>query len=130
MDAVRRDVKRLSRWLRDDHLRRVMGDPSVEKERKGEIVKAVVREGGFEKLLVKLVNLLAEKGKVDLVGQVLSEFGRIYDELRVDGNDRDQMVLLPSGVKMEGNQILEIVGKIRKVTGADKVTVIHPPFLY
>lgn len=94
-----------------------MADPFTDK---GEIVKEVVRQGRFEKHLVKLVKLLAEKAKVDLLGQVLSEFGKIYDELSVSN---DQVLLLPCGVKMEENQILEIVGRIQGLTGADTVTV-------
>ncbi|XP_057778578.1 ATP synthase delta chain, chloroplastic [Salvia miltiorrhiza] len=123
VDAVSRDVRRLSRWLRNDQLRGVMGDPLTDKAAKGEIVKEVVRQGRFEKHLVKLVKLLAEKAKVDLLGQVLSEFGKIYDELSVCSNH--QVLLLPYGMKMkmEENKILEIIGRVQRVTGADKVTV-------
>ncbi|XP_047958993.1 uncharacterized protein LOC125204380 [Salvia hispanica] len=122
--AVRRDVGRLLRWLRDDQLRHVMADPDL--TAKGELVKEVVKQGRFEKHLVKLVKLLAEKAKLDLLVSVLSEFGRICDELSVRN---DQVVLVPCGVKMEETQMLEIVERIQRVTGADKVTLtklVHP----
>ncbi|XP_042054371.1 uncharacterized protein LOC121799100 [Salvia splendens] len=125
--AVRRDAGRLLRWLRDDQLRHVMADPDL--KAKGEVVKEVVKQGRFEKHLVKLVKLLAEKAKLELLVSVLSEFGRICDELSVRN---DQVVLFPCGVKMEESQILEIVERIQKVTGADKVTLrelVHPIFV-
>lgn len=121
VDAVRRDVRRLSRWLRDDQLRHAMADPFTDKA-------AIVKEGRFQKHLGKLVKLLAEKGKLELLGQVLSEFGRIYDDLSLSVSNH-QLLLLPRGLKIHQNQILEIVGRIQRVTGEDKLTLIHPTFV-
>lgn len=60
----------------------VLGDERVEK--KGEVVRRVV-EGGrgstcYGKLVV-LVRMLVERGKVGVVGEVMEEFGRLWEEL-------------------------------------------------
>ncbi|KAG8391971.1 hypothetical protein BUALT_Bualt01G0242900 [Buddleja alternifolia] len=111
VEAVQRDVTRLSKYLRNDQI-------------KGEVLKEVVRKGKFHKYLVRLVNLLFEKNKVDMVSEVLVEFGRIYDELSCNNNNNTQLVFVSSGVKkMEENQVLEIAKRVQNLTGAVKVKV-------
>lgn len=73
LEAVSRDVKRLSEWL-----------PCSPKD--GSSAQEVVKQCSrfrLEKHLVKLVKLLVEKGKVDLLSQVLSEFGKMYHQLLI-----------------------------------------------
>lgn len=93
----------------------------MEKKEKGEILKEIVNKGKFHKYLVKLVKLLVEKTKVEMLSEVLSEFGRIYDEL--SGSANTQVVLVSSGVRMEENQLLGIAQRVQKLTGAAKVKV-------
>ncbi|KAI3444374.1 hypothetical protein Pfo_001039 [Paulownia fortunei] len=121
LEAVERDVKRLSKWLCNEQLRGILTNPCVEIKEKGEILKEIVRKGKFHKHLLKLVNLLVEKTKVEMLSEVLMEFGRIYDEL--SGSTSTQVVLVSSGVKMVENQVLGIAKRVQKLTGAAKVTV-------
>lgn len=121
LEAVERDVKRLSKWLCNDQLSVVLPNPCVEKKEKGEILKEIVKKCKFHKYLVKLVKLLVEKTKVEMLSEVLLEFGRIYDEL--SGSANTQVVLVSSGVRMEENQLLGIAQRVQKLTGAAKVKV-------
>ncbi|PIN05995.1 hypothetical protein CDL12_21455 [Handroanthus impetiginosus] len=120
LEEVEKDVKRLSKWLRNEQLQGIITNPFVDTKEKGEIVKEMVKKGKFNKHLVKLVNLLAEKTKVEILSEVLMEFGRIYDELI---GSTTQVVLVPCGVKMEENQVFKIAKRVQKISGAVKVKV-------
>ncbi|KAL7121639.1 hypothetical protein ACP275_02G193000 [Erythranthe tilingii] len=122
LELAKRDVKKLSKWLSNEQLSCIIESPYVEKKEKGEILKEIMKRGKFNyKNLGKLVKLLVEKNKVEMVKDVLSEFQRMYDEL--SSINHDQVVLInPTGMKMEDNQIL--LGIIAKITGADKVIMV------
>ncbi|EYU32281.1 hypothetical protein MIMGU_mgv1a012804mg [Erythranthe guttata] len=119
LELAKKDVKKLSKWLSNEQLSGIIENPNMEKKEKGEILKEIMKKGKFNnKHLGKLVKLLVEKNKVEMITDVLLEFQRMYDEL--SSNDH-QVVLIPAGMKlMEENQILGIA----KITGADKVMVI------
>lgn len=119
LEVVERDVKRLSKWLCNDQLRAiVLVNPCVEK---GEILKEIVKKGKFHKYLVKLVKLLVEKNKVEMLSEVLMEFGRFYDD--VSGSANSQVVFVSCGEKIEENEILGIARTVQKLSGAAKVKV-------
>ncbi|KAL7158963.1 hypothetical protein ABFS83_02G178100 [Erythranthe nasuta] len=120
LELAKRDVKKLSKWLSNEQLMSCI----VEQKEKGEIMKEIMKKGKFNyKHLGKLVKLLVEKNKVEMVKDVLLEFQRMYDELM--SSNHDQVVLIPPGMKMEENQILGIAKRIQKITGADKVMVFR-----
>ncbi|KAK6158927.1 hypothetical protein DH2020_006241 [Rehmannia glutinosa] len=122
LEPVERDVKRLFKWLRNEQIHGIIANPSLERKEKGEILKEIVKNCKFHKYLLKLVNLLVEKSKVEIVSQVLMEFRRIYDELSGCAST-DQVVLVSSEVKMERTQVLGIAKRVQKLSGAVKVTV-------
>lgn len=121
LQEVKRDVKRLSKWLRNGQLRSVMADPCVVVKEKGEILKEVVKRGMLHKQVVKLVNLLVGKAKLEVLGEVLMEFERIYDELSVPATA--QVLLVSNGMKLEKDQILGIAERVQKISGAVNVKV-------
>ncbi|KAK4418483.1 ATP synthase subunit delta, chloroplastic [Sesamum alatum] len=124
VQVVERDVKRLSKLLCNDQLSAIVVNPCVEK---GEILKEIVKKGKFHKYLVKLVKLLVEKSKVEMLSEVLMEFGRIYDDLSgsSSANSTTQVVFVSSGsgVKIEEKQLLGIARTIQKLSGAASVKV-------
>ncbi|KAK4411539.1 ATP synthase subunit delta, chloroplastic [Sesamum angolense] len=65
--------------------------------------------------------LLVEKNKVEMLSEVLMEFGRIYDDL--SGSANTQVVFVSCGVKIEEKQILGIARTVHKLSGAAKVKV-------
>lgn len=81
LESVRRDVRRLSRLLNNEQIQGVLREPLMCEKEKGEIVKEVVKMKKLDRGLRGLVKLLIERNKVGTVGEVLDEFGRIYDEL-------------------------------------------------
>ncbi|XP_060213406.1 ATP synthase delta chain, chloroplastic [Lycium barbarum] len=118
LENLEKDVSRLSRWLRNEHLSAIMTDPFVENKEKGYVLEEILSKGKFNKYLVSVVKLLVEKNKVGIVDEVLMEFERIYDQLC-----GTQVVLVSSEVKMEKNEIFGIAKKVQEFSGAEKVKV-------
>ncbi|XP_059318239.1 ATP synthase delta chain, chloroplastic [Lycium ferocissimum] len=118
LENLEKDVRRLSKWLRNEQLSAIMTDPFVENKEKGYVLKEILSKGKFNKYLVSVVKLLVEKKKVGIVDEVLMEFERIYDQLC-----GTQVVLVSSKVKMEKCEIFEIANKVQEFSGAEKVKV-------
>nr|GMD36397.1 ATP synthase delta chain, chloroplastic [Ipomoea batatas] len=96
LDAVRRDVRRVWKWTRNEHLRAALTDPL---------------------LLGAVLKILAGKNRAELLSEVLMEFERIYDELC--GTAR---VVLLSAENKE-TAALEVAKTVHQISGAWKVKV-------
>ncbi|KAK2989923.1 hypothetical protein RJ640_008890 [Escallonia rubra] len=120
LQTLEKDIKRFAKYLRNEKLRNVMKNPAVKEKEKGQIVKEVAEQGKFHKYLVVLVKMLVEKNKLGMVGEVLEEFERFYDEM-----SGTQVVLVSSMAKMEEEQLLGIARRVQKISGALKVKVRH-----
>ncbi|XP_043715319.1 ATP synthase delta chain, chloroplastic-like [Telopea speciosissima] len=121
LETIERDVRRFSRLLRrDGDLRSALIDPFLDDKMKGEVVKQVAEKGKFQKHLVVLIKMMVEKNKVGMVGEVLEEFERIYDEL-----SGTHVVLVSSARKMEEDQLVGIAKRVQKLSGSMKVKVRH-----
>ncbi|MQL92608.1 hypothetical protein Taro_025248 [Colocasia esculenta] len=115
VEAVERDVRRFS-WA----VQALLADPHVGEGRKAEAVRRTLEGGGFGRHLVALVRMLVGKGKVGMVGEVMEEFGRVYDELT-----GTRAVLVSSARKMGVEQLAGIAERVRLASGAAKVRVRH-----
>ncbi|XP_055830009.1 ATP synthase subunit delta, chloroplastic-like [Solanum dulcamara] len=118
LEKLDKDVRRLSRWLRNDQLRVVMTDPFVGNQEKRYVLKEILSKGNFNKHLVGVVKLLMEKNKLGIVDEVLMEFERIYDQLC-----GTQVVLVSSEVKLEKDKVFGIAKKVQQLSGAEKMKV-------
>ncbi|GAB4844629.1 hypothetical protein Ancab_038031 [Ancistrocladus abbreviatus] len=129
--AVERDVRRLSRLLRNRELRVFMNDNFMGIKEKGEVMKEVVEKGRFNGHLVGLVYMLVGKGKVGIVEEVMDECERIYDEL--SGIKRVVVISKSLGKeekeekkkKMEEEELFGIAQMMKRERGAVKVKVRH-----
>ncbi|XP_019154210.1 PREDICTED: ATP synthase subunit delta, chloroplastic [Ipomoea nil] len=117
LDAVRRDVRRVWKWTRNEQLRAALTDPLVENKEKGEILKEIAEKGKVHKLLGAVLKILAGKNRAELLSEVLMEFERIYDELC--GTAR---VVLLSPANKE-TAALEVAKTVHQISGAWKVKV-------
>ncbi|KAK6789921.1 hypothetical protein RDI58_013721 [Solanum bulbocastanum] len=118
LEKLDKDVRRLSRWLRNDHLRVLMTDPFVGNQEKRYALKEILSKGNFNKHLVGVVKLLVEKNELGIVGEVLMEVERIYDQLC-----GTQVVLVSSEVKLEKDKVFGIAKKVQELSGAERVKV-------
>ncbi|GLT84825.1 hypothetical protein SLE2022_030370 [Rubroshorea leprosula] len=87
LHAVQKDVRKLSKVIYNEGIRAWMNDPLVGENEKGDLVKEVARRWKLDKYLVRLVKMLVEKNKLGMVGEVLEEFQKIYDELSFSSED-------------------------------------------
>ncbi|XP_074273215.1 uncharacterized protein LOC141596856 [Silene latifolia] len=91
---VERDVRRLLKVMRNDHVREFMMDEVVEEGEKGKVVKELLEKGKFDKNFVGLVKLVVDKGKkIDLVNDVLEEFLKVFSQLSVNYNNKNKLVM-------------------------------------
>ncbi|KAL6005665.1 hypothetical protein ACLOJK_006236 [Asimina triloba] len=110
--AVVKDVRAISKLLRSRVLRSFMADATVEDGKKGEVLEEVALRAGSTKHVTVLMKMLGEKRKVGLVGEVLEEFERMYDEWC-----GMMSVLVFSKEKMEREQLKGIAKQAQMVSG-------------
>ncbi|CAN1292382.1 ATP synthase delta chain, chloroplastic [Linum perenne] len=116
LDVVQKDVRRLSRLLRNDPVRNFLGDPLTGSEEKGRLVKEVGKRGRIGELLMGLVRMLIVRNRVGLLGMVLMEFERICDEM-----GETQRVLVSTVKKMEKGEMLRIARTVHQLSGGKSV---------
>ncbi|XP_057981007.1 uncharacterized protein LOC131166446 [Malania oleifera] len=117
IEAVGRDIKRLRKLLRNGQLGAVMIDPFMSAREKKRIVQEVVAKGKFHKYVVGLMTMLVERNKLEIVGEMLEEFRRIYNELR----GITPVVLVST--KIEEENMLGIAKRMQKLSGTMKMKV-------
>ncbi|XP_021279513.1 ATP synthase delta chain, chloroplastic-like [Herrania umbratica] len=118
LDAVQKDVQKLSKLLHHDHVQAFLSDPFVGDEEKGKAVKELVRKGKFNKHLVRLLKMLTKRKELGMVSEVLEEFERIYDEL-----SETKVVWISSEKKIKEDRLFRIAKRVQELSGAVKVKV-------
>lgn len=126
IEAVAKDVRKLSKWLGDDNLRDFLLDPLTEEIEKGQVLIELAEKGKLNRNLVAILKLLVKKNKSGLVNDVMLEFKRIYDEL----TGTCHVLLLSSSSsssdeKMDKNKLFGIAKGVQKLSGALKVKISH-----
>ncbi|CAI8615752.1 unnamed protein product [Vicia faba] len=106
LHSVHRDVQRLLKLKSDGGI--------ID----GSAVRKMVEQGNFERHVVGLVKMLTKKKKMGIVGEVLEEFERIYDELC-----GTQVVLVSSEREIGKEEMFGIAKTVHKLSGAFRVRV-------
>ncbi|KAK4742813.1 hypothetical protein SAY87_000814 [Trapa incisa] len=85
LHLLHRDVGRLLRLLQSVQLQEVLQEPMLSVRDKGAILLEVMRASGkskkFHRHLMALLKMFVGKEKLHLMGETLTEFGRIYAAL-------------------------------------------------
>ncbi|CAN0884819.1 ATP synthase delta chain, chloroplastic [Linum grandiflorum] len=118
LDAVQKDVRRLSRVLRNDQIRNFLRDPLMGSEEKGGLVEEVGKRGRIGELLMSLVKMLIGKNRVGILQEVLMEFERICDEMV-----GTQRVLVSTAKKMDEGEIFRIARTVQESSGGKSVKI-------
>ncbi|XWS46273.1 hypothetical protein CRYUN_Cryun14cG0050900 [Craigia yunnanensis] len=119
LDAVQKDVQKFSKLLQNSQIQALLSDPFVGDKEKGKAVKELGKKGQFNKHLVSLLKMLIERGKLEMVSEVLEEFERIHDEL----NHETKLVWISSEKKIGEDRLFRIAKRVQKLSGAVKVKV-------
>lgn len=93
-----------------------MADPAIDGKEKGMVVKEIAEKGRFHGHVVSLLRMLINKNKVEMVREVLEEFGRIYEEL-----SGTRVVLVSSRGRLQEDELLGIAKRVQRLSGAAKV---------
>ncbi|KDO86556.1 hypothetical protein CISIN_1g040346mg [Citrus sinensis] len=118
LEAVQRDVLKLSRLLKNEQIQAVCADPFVGDKDKGQIVKELLSSWKVNSYLAALLRMLIERNKVAMVSDVLEEFQRIYDDLI-----GTRVVFVSSAKKMEEDQLFHIAKRVQNLCGAAQVKI-------
>ncbi|KAK6260503.1 ATPase [Theobroma cacao] len=118
LDAVQKDVQKLSKLLHHGHVQAFLSDPFVGDEEKGKAVKELARKGKFNKHLVRLLKMLIKRKELGMVSEVLEEFERIYDEL-----SETKVVWISSEKKIKEDRLFRIAKRVQELSGAVKVKI-------
>ncbi|MDV3166679.1 MAG: ATP synthase F1 subunit delta ['Waltheria sp.' little leaf phytoplasma] len=118
LDEVQKDVQKFSKLLRNDQIQAFLSDPMVGEREKGKAAKELAVKGKFNRHLVRLLKMLIERNKLEIVSEVLGEFERIHDEL-----SETKQVWISSDKEIEKHILVRIARRVQKLTGAVKVKV-------
>lgn len=81
LPQVQRDMRRLSLLLRDRQIQVMLSNPTDSSGKGLETMKEIGKKLKFSKHSMALVKLLIGKKKVELIGEVVDEFRRIYSQM-------------------------------------------------
>ncbi|OMO64245.1 ATPase, F1 complex, OSCP/delta subunit [Corchorus capsularis] len=118
LDSVQKDVRKLSKLLRNDQIQAFLSDPFVGDKEKGKAIKELARKGELNKHVVILMKMLIERNRLEMVSEVLEEFKRIYEEL-----SETEEVWISSEKKIGEDRLLRIASRVQQLSGAVKVKI-------
>jgi F0F1-type ATP synthase delta subunit len=81
----------------------------------------LIQSGGYEKHVVTIIRLLAKKGKLSMLDEVMAEFSRICDEL----SGTKVVVVGPSKSIGDATEFERIAREVQRTSGANRVKVRH-----
>ncbi|KAF3332303.1 ATP synthase delta chain [Carex littledalei] len=84
-------------------------------------VMKVTQSGGYEKHVVALIKLLAKKGKLGLLDEVMAEFSKICDKL----TGTKVVTVGPSKSRRDATEFERIAREVQRTSGANRVKVRH-----
>jgi len=125
LDAVTRDVDALGMLLEQSReFKAFLKSPVVSSEKKRKTLEEILK-GSFSELTRKFVNILATKGREDLLPEILRQFRRLYDE-----RQGILHVTARTAVKFSESQERTLVAQIERATNKKvRITYVLDPSL-
>jgi len=119
IEIFKQELDMLSQiYNKEATLRKVLLDPSIDKELKKDLLKRIFKSRVKTEILNTLF-LLTDKGSISALPGISSEFARLADEKRNILN-----VEISAYEPLDNDQLDRIVQKIRKQFGAESVKVV------
>lgn len=102
-----------------EDIKNFLSNPTINENKKKELVKKVASESGFNEYTVNFLNLLIDQNRMDAISEICEAFETRYCELT------DTMVAtLRSAVKLEQEQQFLIAKKLQELSGARNVKIV------
>ncbi|KAJ7296185.1 hypothetical protein O6H91_Y139000 [Diphasiastrum complanatum] len=116
LEAVNRDMDKLSALLKKQELFDFLANPVVVDEKKKSILKTLSDDANFQEYTLNFLYLLVDRKRLDIIQDIISAFEEIYNNLT-----DTQVATVTSAVKIESSQLVLIAKKIRSLSGAKSV---------
>uniref|UniRef100_A0A0D6R8U2 ATP synthase delta chain, chloroplastic n=1 Tax=Araucaria cunninghamii TaxID=56994 RepID=A0A0D6R8U2_ARACU len=120
LEVINRDMEKLSHLLKNQEVYDFLINPIVENDKKKSILKAIADDAKFHTHILSFLNLLVDKKRMDIVKNIVKEFGSIYNELT-----DTQVATVSSALKLENHQLSQIAKRIQSLTGAKNVKLLN-----
>lgn len=102
-----------------EDIKNFLSNPTINENKKKDLVKKVASESGFNEYTVNFLNLLIDQNRMDAISEICEAFETRYCELT------DTMVAtLRSAVKLEQEQQFLIAKKLQELSGARNVKIV------
>jgi F-type H+-transporting ATPase subunit delta len=128
LEAVHADVDSVAALVKDNQkLRELLYNPVVEGAKKKAVIAKITKEAGFQKYTSNFLNILVEKDRLGLLGEICESFEEQYCELT-----DTQVATLRSAVKLEQEQQFLIAKKLQELTNSKNIKlkpVIDPSLI-
>lgn len=120
LEAIHTDVDSLASYMKEsEDIKNFLSNPTINENKKKELVKKVASESGFNEYTVNFLNLLIDQNRMDAISEICEAFESKYCELT------DTMVAtLRSAVKLEQEQQFLIAKKLQELSGARNVKIV------
>lgn len=117
LEPIHADVDSIANLLKENQkLRELIMNPTIDAEKKKQVVAKVGKEGGYQPYTMNFLNLLVAKDRLNLLDDICESFEEMYCE-RTD----TQVAVLRSAVKLEQEQQFLIAKKLQELTGSKNI---------
>jgi F-type H+-transporting ATPase subunit delta len=93
-----------------------LSNPTINEEKKKELLKRIASESGFDKYTLNFLNLLVDQGRIEAIQEICDAFETRYCDLT-----ETQVAVLRSAVKLEQEQQFLIAKKLQELTGSKNI---------
>ncbi len=120
LEAIHTDVDALASYMKEsEDIKTFLSNPTINENKKKDLVKRVASESGFNEYTVNFLNLLIDQNRMDAISEICEAFETRYCQLT------DTMVAtLRSAVKLEQEQQFLIAKKLQELSGARNVKIV------
>lgn len=105
-----------SLFLTLQDIKNFLSNPTINEEKKKELLKRIASESGFDKYTLNFLNLLVDQGRIEAIQEICDAFETRYCDLT-----ETQVAVLRSAVKLEQEQQFLIAKKLQELTGSKNI---------
>ncbi|EPS71748.1 hypothetical protein M569_03009, partial [Genlisea aurea] len=118
------DVDKLQKIFSDEAVVDFFVNPTIEEEKKREVVDQIVKSSELQAHVANFLNILVDMKRIDLIGDIAKEFEASYNR-----ETQTELAVVTSVVQLGSQDLAEIAKGVQKLTGAKNVrikTVLDP----
>ncbi|XAR48602.1 H(+)-transporting two-sector ATPase [Bertholletia excelsa] len=127
LEATYADMEKIDKVFSDSSVLDFFANPTIEIEKKRELVDEIASSSSFQPHTVNFLNILVDMKRVELIKDIVKEFEATYNNIT-----DTELAVVTSVVKLESQHLAQIAKGVQKLTGAKNVrikTVIDPSLL-